>query len=243
MLALQLRAAIEAAPRDRLSELSRALWQAFTAGAVTEVEAEELSALIEARKAVPAAPAVPRKPVGSRPRTDASLERRRRWAASGRLSPRLASHFTLAEQAVLSVVAVEVVKRGCCALALDHIASMAGVCRATVRNALKQARVLGLITVEERRQSRWRNLPNLVRIVSKEWLGWLQLGRRSDAPGGGRKSVSGTSTRDLQKGRQRLAEAPQKAAEGRGATRGYQEAGQPELRERRESGNARKPAY
>src|SRR3954471_17210717 len=100
MLFEDIRQAALAAPRDRLPELSAALWKAFSAGAVTEVEAEELSALIEARKAVPAAPAVPRKPVGSRPRTRPSRERRRRWAPSGRLSPRLASHFTLAEQAV-----------------------------------------------------------------------------------------------------------------------------------------------
>src|SRR3712207_8865808 len=48
--------------------------------------------------------------VGSRPRTDASMERRRSWAASGRLPVKLACRFTVAEQAVLSVIAAEVVK-------------------------------------------------------------------------------------------------------------------------------------
>src|SRR4051794_21684377 len=52
MLAFELRVAIEAAPRDRLSDLSKALWKAFVAGAVTEAEAGELSSLIEVRKAV-----------------------------------------------------------------------------------------------------------------------------------------------------------------------------------------------
>ena len=47
----------------------------------------------------------PRRAVGSRPRTDTSMERRRRWAASGRLPPALAARFTLAEQAVLAMVA------------------------------------------------------------------------------------------------------------------------------------------
>ena len=39
---------------------------------------------------------------------DASMERRRRWAASGRLPPGIAARLTLAEQAVLSLVAAEV---------------------------------------------------------------------------------------------------------------------------------------
>lgn len=56
--------------------MSAVLWKAYGAGAVSEAEAESLSALIEARKVV-AAPPVPsgasRKPVGGRPRTDASL--------------------------------------------------------------------------------------------------------------------------------------------------------------------------
>ena len=60
MLAIDLRHAVEAAPRERLSELSAALWKGFAAGAVTEAEAEDLSNLIEARKAVGA----PQKPAG-----------------------------------------------------------------------------------------------------------------------------------------------------------------------------------
>src|SRR4051812_3735502 len=98
MLYEELRHAVEAAPRDRLSELSAALWKAFAAGAVTEAQAEELSLAMEARKAPAASPAPARRRVGSRPRTDASMERRRRWAASGRLPPQVASRFTLAEQ-------------------------------------------------------------------------------------------------------------------------------------------------
>src|SRR4051812_46085282 len=52
VFAENLRQAVEAAPRDRLSELSAALWKAFAGGAVTEAEAESLSNLIEARKAL-----------------------------------------------------------------------------------------------------------------------------------------------------------------------------------------------
>src|SRR3954465_1787863 len=46
-----MRQAVMAAPRERLPDLSAALWRAFAAGAVTEADAEALSLAIEARKA------------------------------------------------------------------------------------------------------------------------------------------------------------------------------------------------
>src|SRR4051812_49183281 len=206
MFAFELRAAIEAAPRERLPELSAALWKAFAAGAVTEAQAEALSTLIEARKAVPATPGSPRKAMGSRPRTDASMARRRRWAAAGRLPPQIASRFTLAEAAVLAVVTVEVVKRGDCRLTHEHIAALAGVSKSTVKATMRRARDLGLMTITERRSSAWRNLPNVVTIISREWQAWMRLVRRDAALGGGVKSVTPTNTKVQNKARQRLSE-------------------------------------
>lgn len=184
MFADEFRRAVEASPRCKLPDVAALLWRAFGAGQVSEAEAEALSNLIEARKVVPAAPQTLRNPVGSRPRTDASMERRRRWAASGRLPPAIAAGFTLAEAAVLAVVSSEVVRRGDCRLCIDHIAAIAGVARSTVKNALRQARTLGLVTVEERAQTAWRNLSNVVRVVSKEWISWMRLARRSVLQGG-----------------------------------------------------------
>ncbi len=46
-----------------------------------------------------------------------------------------------------------------------------------VRNALREARALGLVTIEERRVAAWRNSTNVVRIVSVEWSGWLKLAK------------------------------------------------------------------
>ena len=97
------------------------------------------------------------------------MERIQRWAASGRLPPQLAARFAMAEQAVLAVVAFEVVKRGDCRLCIDHNGALAGVGRSSVKNALRQAQRLGLITVEARAQTPWRNLSNVVRVVSPEW--------------------------------------------------------------------------
>ena len=206
MFADEFRRAIEASPRYKLPDVAALLWRAFGAGQVTEAEAEALSNLIEVRKVIQVAPPTLRKPVGSRPRTDASMERRRRWAASGRLPPGIAVRFTLAEAAVLAVVSSETVRRGDCRLCIDHIAAIAGVARSTVKNALRQARTLGLLTIEERAQTAWRNLSNIVRVISKEWQAWMRLARRSVLQGGGVNSVTGTNTEGLELRGKRQAE-------------------------------------
>ena len=225
----------EDAPRAALPAVTKALWTAFTAGQVTEAEAESIAALVEIRltpatdragstrngsgqtanggtEGVQDRQNKPRRAsVGSRPRTDASMERRRRWAASGRLPPGLAARFTLAEQSVLALVAAETARRGDCRLAVPHLAAIAGVAETTVRNAIREAKKLGLVTVEERRVTGFRNLPNIVRIVSPEWTAWLRMARKGmamvaiprgrDAPspsqGGGCKSPNRTPTQVL----------------------------------------------
>lgn len=236
MFADEIRRAIEAADRITLPQVTAALWRAFGDGQVSEAEAEALSGLIEARTDAPALRRMPhaaratspaaevhtgrpttqvpqssaRRPgVGSRPRTDASLERRRRWAASGRLPPGLAARFTLAEQAVLALVAAETARRKDCRLSIEGMAAVTGVCRSTVKNAVREARRLGLLTVEERQITGFRNDTNVLRIVSAEWLSWLRLARRGDPlpnrrgqsasspQGGGVKSATGTPTEVL----------------------------------------------
>lgn len=222
MFAEEIRRAIQAAPRCKLPQVTAVMWRAFGAGQVTEVQAEELSALIEARKALSAAQtatsgqkllgaALPQRS-GSRPRTDASMERRRRWAAAGRLPPQIAARYTLAEHAVMAVIAAETARRGDCRLCHAHIAALAGVSRSTVRATIRRARDLGHVSVEERRLSAWRNDSSVVRIISREWLGWLRLVRRSDRPGGD-ISVPRTST-NLRDGEpRRPSETAQKASE------------------------------
>jgi hypothetical protein len=171
----EVRRAVMASPRMKLAEVGEVMWKAWAAGQVSDAEAEELSGLIEGRKALPPPEKLVQRRVGSRPRSPASMERRRSWAAAGRLPPNLAAQFTLAEQAVLAVVAGEVKKHGACALTIGHIAALAGVSETTVRNALRQALALALVTIEERRRTAWMNYPNKVSIVSKEWAAWLRL--------------------------------------------------------------------
>ena len=175
MFVEQLRQAVEASPRVELARVAQLLWKAYAAGQVSEDQASELSDLIESRRALPP----PRKPLqrrlGSRPRSPASMERRRRWAASGALPPAIAARFTLAETAVLAVIAAKALRHGRCTLVIEHIAALAGVGRSTVKRALRAAQGLGFVRIEERRVSAWRNAPNVVTITSREWSAWLRM--------------------------------------------------------------------
>src|SRR3954454_10890440 len=181
MLADELRRAVEASPRAELPAVSGLLWRVYAAGQVSEAEAQALSDLLEARKALPAPQRPIQRRLGSQPRSPASMERRRRWAASGALPPALAARFTLAETAVLAVVAAEHQKHGRCTLVIEHIAALAGVGRTTVKNALREAQRQSLLRIEERRLSAWRNAPNVVTLTSPEWLSWLRLRTRGGA--------------------------------------------------------------
>jgi hypothetical protein len=181
MIADQIRRAIATTPRVRLAELAATVWKGFACGAVSEEDAQQLADEIHARKAIPPTPVAPRKGVGSRPRSPAHMERRRRWTGSGWLPPQIAARFTMAETAVLSVIASEVARRGLCRLTIGHIAVLAGVSRSTVKTAVRQAVGLGILTSEEWRLTAWRSAPNTVRIVSPEWRTWLRMRDRKRA--------------------------------------------------------------
>ena len=83
---------------------------------------------------------------------------------------------------MLRIIGDEVRQHGQCDRCVDEIAARAGVCRRMVQNAIREAARLGLLTIEERRREGRRNLPNVIRIVSKEWSSWLARGGRSSSP-------------------------------------------------------------
>lgn len=210
MHAAEIRRAVEAAPRTGLPQVAALLWKAYGDGQVSEAEAEALSTLIEARKGAPRDPSMAprasdpqalsnlpatRRAVGSRPRSPESMVRRRRWAASGRLPPQVAAHFTLAQQAVLALVAAEAVRRGDCRLCHAHLAAVAGVAPSTVRATLRLARDLGLVSIEVRRITGWRNESSVTRIICPAWTAWNRLVCRPGRPGGGAISAAPTPTR------------------------------------------------
>src|SRR4051812_46428433 len=101
MFVHQFEAAIAAASSTSLVEISKSIWQALNAGALSEEDAGRLSEAIHARQAVAKAT---QQPVGGQPRRPTifpprkvqrppvrfvAIERRRRLAASGPLPPAL----------------------------------------------------------------------------------------------------------------------------------------------------------
>ena len=90
----------------------------------------------------------------------------------------------------LRIVTHEVREKGCCDRTFGEIAARAGIGRTTAQNALRGAATLGLLTVQERRREGHKNLPNVVRIVSREWQLWIKRG-------GQRKGLQGSEGKGL----------------------------------------------
>src|SRR5215218_7118179 len=194
----QMTAAIDGARTlTRLDHLSRSIWQGLTAGAVADNDAQALAEHLHARRSVlrgeikPVGISVgrpsifPPRRLQRAPKRPVAIARRRHLAASGPMPPALACKFTVGELAVLRIVGDEVRQHGRCDRTIAEIAARAGTCRAVVQNAIRTAARLGLVTVEERRREGQRNRPNIVRIVSKEWLAWIAKRPRPAREGGG----------------------------------------------------------
>ena len=131
-----------------LDLVARQLWAAHGEGHLADADASAISEAVQARRAALARqgavslskPAsARRRPSPRSPDRQASLGRRRRQTASGALPPTLACHFTLGEQAVLSVIAWFCMRHGTCRLPVDAIAALAGVSRRLVQQAQQAA--------------------------------------------------------------------------------------------------------
>jgi CRP-like cAMP-binding protein len=189
MLAEQFNAAVARANTyASIDNVSRLIWRAHGAGHLSDATAQTLAEALQARKAALAG----RSPQGAqrrihaapkaiRPRSpdrERAIRRRRSVAASGAVPSKIAASFTLGELAVLSIIARQVQRQGRCGLPIDAIAAMAGVCRSTVQNALRAARRLDLVRVQERPRPGRKHLPNIVTITSPDWKSWLRLDDR-----------------------------------------------------------------
>ena len=177
----------------RIEEIAAGFWRLWGGGTVTDADAERIGARIEEARQrvrphdtvaarapdVPRAPSIfpPRKRRCVSPNRLASRERRRKLAYSGPLPPALASRFTTGQLAVLRIVADEVRAHGQCERTLGEIAARAGVGVTTARDAIRLAAGDGLVIIAERRRRGLPNLPNVVRIVSREWRAWIERAR------------------------------------------------------------------
>lgn len=108
------------------------------------------------------------------PDREASRRRRRELARDGHMPPDVRSRYTEGEAAVLRIVAGEVRLKGYCDWPIDKIAALAGVCRTTCQNAMREAIWLRHASIERRPVKGRKSDTNIVRIISREWLAWIQ---------------------------------------------------------------------
>ena len=176
--------AIAGADRVRLPEIAKAVWAEWAAGQLSDDEAQALAEMVELRKAMGVSSSLRKpRPIGSRPRSPASMERRRSWTAGGWAPPSIQAWFTMGEAAALAVIVAEIAARGSCILHVGAIAGRAGVGETTVRNARRQAVALGLLHVVEDRKGYDRSGPNCITILSRELALWVRTRARVEAKG------------------------------------------------------------
>jgi hypothetical protein len=190
---------------DVLDNIARAVWHDWGKGAFTDDEATLLIGAIDQRRPItfhrparggagahnPASrllarigskftPRPCRKRLSDEERTK-RRHRKRMLGGSSALPDTLRQHYTEGERAVLFIVAGEVKRHGICDLPIDEIADRAGVGKTTVQNAVHEARRLGHVEITERPQRDAKNLPNVVKVTSSEWLAWTRRAVRSAA--------------------------------------------------------------
>ena len=185
---------------DVLDNIARAVWHDWGKGALTDDEATLLTGAIDQRRPItfqrpaqynPAGrllarigskftPRPCRKRLSDEERTK-RRHRKRMLGGSSALPDTLRQHYTEGERAVLFIVAGEVKRHGICDLPIDEIADRAGVGKTTVQNAMHEARRLGHVEITERPQRDAKNLPNVVKVTSSEWLAWIRRTVRSAA--------------------------------------------------------------
>ena len=179
----QLREAVEAAHTlSDISGLERTIWRAAWPNYVNDADAQELAQVLHNKKrkftssvnsaARPIGFAKPKARITG-PKKAAAIARRRRLASCWPLPPHLTSHFTTCELAALRVIADDMKRHGVCTMFNDKIAAIAGTCRTIVKSALRKARALRLLTVDERRRAGQRSLTNVVRFLCTAWKQWI----------------------------------------------------------------------
>lgn len=140
----------------------------------------------------------------SSPDMEQSRRRKRKWGGSSCLPDWMREHYTEGERAALAVVVQQVKRQGYCDLRINDIAQLAGVHRTTVQNAMRKARQLRHVAVQERPGVAGQlSLTNIVRIISGAWKAWLRRvgsGFKSLHPSEmkGKKKAKGESVAPLQ---------------------------------------------
>lgn len=209
--------AVGTADRSQLDGIAKAVWSLHAAGALDDVQAQAIAEAVHRQRSAPVAATLghiaSRIATGSRPRRPEHLGRRRTWAASGWLPPRIAAVLTPSQAAVMAVIASKA-RSGRCDLCNAAVAALAGVSVSTVKNAKRAAAAMGLIVLHERPISRDRNLSTVVEIAAPEWRVWIAFRARGNGGGGKSPAAFQYPTN------QQPSAGPHRPAQGRLATLG-----------------------
>lgn len=211
MFAMHLQAAMAAAHNFlQVDNIVKAAAKAFGAGGLNELEAESVFALAHARRQQIRSPQdfsqkiladgiskihlpIPRGKSGGLPsyfppkrrvlkeRTAARWQRKNRLGMSSPLPFYLERDFTVGQLAVVRIVADDVFSKGHCTCTMSELADRAGVSLSWAKQALRIAKALGLLAVEERPQWRAKHKPNIITIISEDWLIWIKRAPRRKA--------------------------------------------------------------
>jgi hypothetical protein len=118
-----------------------------------------------------------RSPYQRTPDREASLERRRGLVSRRDTMPwRMEAKLTPCERALAAIIREDHLRTGYSDLCHDVAAVRIGACSKTVHRVQRRLEALGWITIEERPRPGRKHLPNIVRIVSREWLAWIERG-------------------------------------------------------------------
>jgi len=122
----------------------------------------------------------PRLPYQRTPDRVRALVRRRKLAwRSNAMPDSMRMQLTESERAFANLIREHHERHGHFELCHDVAAALIGCCAKTVQRAQHALRRLGWISVDHRPQpGRQKHLPNVVRIVSREWLTWIARGPR-----------------------------------------------------------------
>ncbi len=211
MFAMHLQAAMAAAHNFlQVDNIVKAAAKAFGAGGLNELEAESVFALAHARRQQIRSPQdfsqkiladgiskihlpIPRGKSGGLPsyfppkrrvlkeRTAARWQRKNRLGMSSPLPFYLERDFTIGQLAVVRIVADDVFSKGRCTCTMLELADRAGVSLSWAKQAIRIAKTLGLLAIEERPQWRAKHKSNIITIISEDWLTWIKRAPRRKA--------------------------------------------------------------
>ena len=117
-----------------------------------------------------------RMPYQRAPDRPKAVMRRKRLALTDPVPARIGAQLTEAERAFARLVRDEWERHGVFDLCHDEAAARVGTCSKTIQRAQDRLQELALISVELRPQPGRKNLPNVLRIISPQWLVWIERG-------------------------------------------------------------------